>query len=125
MMSWKPPDSASVGSHFSEIASDLSRIPNRFLGMPNNHRFLGLQMRPGHIGRRHHRRIRFDNETAGIGNHSSTLIVLRVANTGWTTHQAESASVKTTGRRIAVLRGCVANVGRCSVLGKVQIEQLR
>jgi len=33
--------------------------------------------------------------------------------------------VKTTERRIAVLRGCVANVGRCSVLGKVQIEQLR
>ena len=33
--------------------------------------------------------------------------------------------MKTTERRIAVLRGCVANVGRCSVLGKVQIEQLR
>ena len=55
-------------------------------------------------------------KTAGIGNRSSMLFLLRVGNTGWTTHQAESASVKTTECRISVLRGCVANVGRCSVL---------
>ena len=61
-------------------------------------------VRFGHIGRRHHRRIQFATKTAGTGNRSSMPFLPRVANTHWTTHQAESASVKTTDRRIVVLR---------------------